>query len=93
MKKHDVDDVRILDEDSDNSQPNYDSDEPNEQPLVYQGKEFYRNPREDHLGLQFLRAWTKSIRMLYICIIYYFLPFFFTFFTFYTALSKTLSEI
>ena len=51
VKKHDVDDVRILDEDSDNSQPNYDSDDPNEQPLVYQGKEFYRNPREDNLGL------------------------------------------
>ena len=93
VKKHDVDDVRILDEDSDNSEANYDSDDPVEAPLVYQGKEFYRNPREDSVGLQFLRCWVKSIRMMYISVIYYFMPFFFTFYTFYTALSKTLKQI
>ena len=48
----------------------------------YQGKSFYLNPRRNSTILKFMRGIVKFFRFLYVCLIYYFMPFVFIFITF-----------
>lgn len=83
QKKKEMDDIRILDDKSDASQPDFDGNDKVEEPFGYiDGKPFYRNPREGSIPLQVMRGIIKSFRVIYVAIIYYFMPFFFTFITF-----------
>lgn len=83
QKKKGVDDIRFLDEKSDGSIPEYTGNEKVEEPFGYiDGKPFYRNPRDGSIPLQVMRAIIKTLRVIYVAIIYYFMPFFFTFITF-----------
>ena len=77
-------DMRSLE---DNNIPEYDPKNPKEEkPLYYKNKPFYRNPRNGSCCLTTMRVIVKSIRMFYVSVIYYFMPFFFTFVTFIMAI-------
>lgn len=79
-----MDDIRFLDDKSDTSVPDFDGDEDKiDEPFGYiDGKPFYRNPRDGSIPLQLMRGIIKAFRVIYVAIIYYFMPFFFTFITF-----------
>lgn len=48
----------------------------------YMGKKFYLNPRRNSNVLKCMRGLVKFFRFLYVCLIYYFMPFVFIFITF-----------
>lgn len=50
------------------------------------GREFYLNPRRNSLMLKIMRASVKFCRMIYVCILYYFMPFAFIALTFVQSL-------
>ena len=51
----------------------------------FEGRKFYLNPRRNSSVLKCLRAFVKAIRIFYVCVIYYFMPFIFVFITFLTS--------
>jgi hypothetical protein len=69
-----------------------------EDPLGYStaykvdGLEFYLNPRRNSLILKLLRASVKFCRMVYVCILYYFMPFAFILITFIMGLPVLKSD-
>ena len=50
-------------------------------------KEFYLDPTRNSFGLKLMKVFVKFLRFIYLTIIYYFMPFVFTFLTFISTLE------
>ena len=56
-------------------------------------KETLEHPRSRRLDIQMMRVVQKLIRMFYVCLGYYFMPFFAVFITFFEAYYKALNLV
>ena len=60
---------------------------------VVNKKDFYLDPARNSCGLKVMKGFVKFLRFLYLSVIYYFMPFVFTFLTFISTLEQIESGI